>query len=111
LGVILFYWLAMTVASHLPIDFSRPAGLDKVLHFAAFGGLAFLADRCCQRRRWRWQRTAVVFLVVVAYASIDEWSQNWVPLRVCDLRDWLADVSGVCTGLAACLWMRMRGRD
>ncbi|MFP6677597.1 MAG: VanZ family protein [Pirellulaceae bacterium] len=111
LSVLLFYCVAMTIASHLPIDFSRPTGMDKVLHFAAFGGLAFLASRLCQRGQWSWRRTAVILLVVVAFASVDEWSQIWVPLRVCDLRDWLADVSGTCTGLAACLLKRPRDRD
>ena len=107
-GVLVFYWLGMTLASHLPLDFTRPRGLDKVLHFAAFGGLAFLGARLCQRSEWRWWRLGAIFIGIGIYASIDEWSQNWIPLRVCDIQDWLADIGGTGAGLLACVFARRR---
>lgn len=103
LAVLIFYWLTMTVASHLPVDFSRVYGLDKVLHCAAFAGLTFLGGRMTLRMKLRsagttWSLVAV-FLAAGAYATADELSQLLVPLRVCDVHDWLADLCGAGIGV------------
>ena len=100
IAVLIFYWLTMTVASHLPIDFSRIYGLDKVLHCAAFAGLTFLAGRICLRSRGTVWSLVAVFLAAGAYATADELSQLFVPLRVCDVHDWMADLCGAAIGVA-----------
>jgi VanZ family protein len=99
LAVLLFYWLTMTVASHLPIDFSRVNGLDKVLHCTAFAGLTFLAGRMSLRSAGTAWSLVAVFLAAGVYATADELSQLLVPLRVCDVHDWLADVCGAGMGV------------
>ena len=99
LAVLLFYWLTMTVASHLPIDFSRVYGLDKVLHCTAFAGLTFLAGRMSLRSAGTGWSLVAVFLAAGVYATADELSQLLVPLRVCDVHDWLADVCGAGMGV------------
>ena len=99
LALLIFYWLTMTVASHLPIDFSRVYGLDKVLHCAAFAGLTFLGGRMSLRSAGTTWSLVAVFLAAGVYATADELSQLLVPLRVCDVHDWLADVCGAGIGV------------
>jgi VanZ family protein len=100
------YWLALFTLTHLPID---PAGhapsiphLDKLLHGAAFGGLAVLA--CLAVAAFR-PPTAVTLLVVVGvlaiYAAADELTQGFVRHRVPDAKDWIADMLGVVVGIVA----------
>jgi VanZ family protein len=108
LAVLIFYWLGMTVASHLPVDFSQVPGLDKVLHCVAFAGLTFLASRFCLRFHHSPWWLAAVFAAACSYATADELSQTLLSMRVCDVNDWLADVSGAGVGVAVALSVRCR---
>lgn len=98
------YWVALFTLTHLPID---PAShtvnvphLDKLLHAAAFGGLAVLA--CLAVAAFR-PPTAITLLAVVfflaVYAAADELTQGFVPHRVPDAKDWIADMLGVGAGI------------
>jgi VanZ family protein len=35
------------------------------------------------------------------FGAVDEWRQRWVPGRMPDVRDWIADVVGVLLALGA----------
>jgi hypothetical protein len=48
----------------------------------------------------------VAIAITVVYAAIDEWSQGFVPSRTSDIRDFLADMLGMTTGLVAYLALR-----
>ena len=67
---------------------------DKTLHTAGFAGLAsafgvtLLAFGVRRRRR-----LVLMFVVMLAYGAIDEWTQPWFG-RGCDFTDWLHDVVG-----------------
>lgn len=115
LAAIGIYWLILFVLTHLPGD-PRPVPpgmrilpLDKIAHAAAFAGLAFLA--CVAVAAFR-PLAPLVLLGIVAvlagYAAIDELTQDWVPFREPDYRDWVADmlgmVAGICTFLLARRW-------
>jgi VanZ family protein len=83
--------LAMLVAG--PISLS--AGWDKAAHFAAFSALTFSL--------WRATAGALPLLVVLAataFAGMDEWRQAYLPDRVSDAQDFLADVAGVAATAA-----------
>ena len=95
------YWMGMFALTHVPAPMHTPpvpAGSDTAVHFALFGGLAWLGIR------WRLAvdlkpRTAVWIAwagVYMIYAGLDEWLQRFVD-RMPSLYDWLADVAGVAT--------------
>lgn len=96
------YWLALFCATHLPSS-ALPSmrGSDKLYHFAAFAGLAFLLAWALPTRA-RWGRhLAIAGFVAVVYAAVDELTQHFIPGRACELNDFLADSAGIATGLAA----------
>jgi VanZ family protein len=98
------YWLALFTLTHLPIDpTGRGPGIpcfDKLLHAAAFAGLAVLA--CLAVAAFRPPTTGILFAIVgglAVYAAADELTQGFVWNRVPDAKDWVADMLGVVTGV------------
>ncbi len=113
------YWVALAVATHVPsYDHapSPPDNSDKLGHFVAFAGLAFLllwSTAAATRRA----RPAWALAIAAVYGGLDEWAQRFVPSRVPDVWDFLADVCGSLVGVGvgiltlACaqwLWGRRR---
>jgi VanZ family protein len=100
LVVLVCYWLVIFLGTHLP---SRPdEGFqmnDKALHFGAYCGLSFLLG-CTLLRRRSWKGFLLVLAIIAAYGVFDEWSQIWVPHRIPDVSDWVADISGGIVGLS-----------
>ena len=103
------FWASLFLATHLPLP---SAGIgryfsDKLLHFGAYTGLAFLLCWAIFSRRSFTITTCVVVLVIVsAYATVDELLQIPIAGRMAEFGDWAADVAGaVCGTLAfALLW-------
>lgn len=95
------YWIALFGATHYPrIVLPSVEHGDKLAHFAAYAGLAFLFATSLAARRWSWWSIALVTMAVAAgYGAIDEVSQKFVPGRTADPYDWLADVTGAAIGL------------
>ena len=115
--VLVCYWLAMFLGTHWP-NFSLqgyPQHTDKVLHFSAYGGLAFLlalwlwlkqADPASRRpghlliERGPLRAGLWIMGLIVVYSIFDEVSQ--IPVgRDCDYKDALADWVGGIIGLSA----------
>jgi VanZ family protein len=109
--VCVLYLALMVVATHMSL--SRVAvpqwrllPFDKVFHFSAYAGLAFLLATLAAaiwtgtqgKRRTRFLRYAAVLPVVALYGVIDEVTQPMVG-RTMDGLDWLADITGAATGL------------
>lgn len=73
---------------------------DKVIHFFAYGGLAFLVMLVL--KAWKPQATvmrgAIIALVVVA--AVDELTQP-LTLRHADWLDWVANSAGIIVGATA----------
>lgn len=111
------YWVAMFIGTHVPSpDLGDvPAGSDKVLHFGAYGGLAFLLGLRIALRTGRFRKldAAIVFGITIVYSIIDELLQM-IPVlrRTADFYDILADAVGSLCGLAALAvivwWYRRR---
>ena len=96
------YWLAIFAATHLP---SRALpGLqwsDKVYHIIAFSGLAFLLAWALPNRLSRtFPHVVLAALIGLLYACLDEFTQQFIPGRTCDVWDVLADAGGIAIGLA-----------
>ena len=97
------YLLAMFVATHLPLPsgITNPGipGADKLVHTAMYAGLAVLVLAAASIGRPVSPGMAVVLLFLIAtYAAVDEWTQQFVPGRSSDPRDWVADVIGASLG-------------
>ena len=81
-------------------------GFDKLQHFIAYAALAAAAGLWFSRES-RIRRPLRVFLICTAvasfYGAVDEFHQYFVPGRVCDVWDWIADTLGGAAGAAALL--------
>ncbi len=108
-GLLACYWLLMFVGSHVKLSESSTVFRvrDKVLHFAAYAGLALLAVvyQHFRKRGVGWVDLAAVWGITAAYGVFDEITQ--IPVgRTCDPLDWLADAAGAAAGLMAFLVLR-----
>jgi len=102
--VLALYWPALFVSAHIPVPAPiQGAGVsDKSLHFLAYLTLVFLlwfAVSGIGRVNWRRSRPWLVLLTVVVYGIIDEILQGLVPGRSPDVMDFVADMTGVLTGM------------
>ncbi len=96
------YWVAIFAATHLPAPIVPTVGSDKLQHMIAFGGLGFLLAWTLSMviARVRVQVIATI-LIALTYATLDEWSQQFVVGRTPDIADGLADVCGAVLGLSS----------
>ncbi len=102
--VLAIYWLTLVIATHWPLKIPPPGqpifGKDKVLHFSAYAGLAFLFGLVAALRKRRGATVALAGVAAV-YAVLagfgDEVTQ---PLTGRDFEwwDWLADSLGATAG-------------
>lgn len=96
------YWIALFAATHyprVPLPGELPQG-DKLVHFAAFGVLAFLFWHFVRARRPLGDRFAWVSgISLVAYAAFDEYLQQFVG-RHTDPMDFAANTAGIVCILA-----------
>lgn len=69
---------------------------DKFAHFGAYGLLGTLV---CRIRGAGWRSAGVSLLVVSAYGASDEWHQSFVPGRMSDAGDWVADTLGAALAI------------
>jgi VanZ family protein len=86
---------------------------DKLIHLGAFMGLGILTYRALrnQDRFPTLASHAFLWTVILAtvYGAFDETHQIFVPGRMADVMDWLADVSGVFVAvLLEWIWNKIR---
>ncbi len=68
-------------------------GSDKIGHFVLIGGVAFFFNLSLRCRKWRgW---LIGSLIVGTVATLEEFSQKWIPSRTFDLLDLTADFAGI----------------
>lgn len=94
------YWLAMFLATHLPVApvVERLPTTDKHLHFGAYFGLGFILPWWSGAPVTRHIATRL-WLLLLTYAAIDELLQ--IPVgRSAEWGDWLADAAGGLVGIA-----------
>lgn len=99
------WWLAAFAATHTPIPPLPPGPdvllkADKLVHFAIYAGIAFMAVKAgLGDRLGRWGLAGLL----LAFAVFDELSQ--IPVgRHAHFYDWVADAAGVAAGLVAAAW-------
>lgn len=69
---------------------------DKMGHFLVYGLLATLLVRLARSPRAWW----LALVVTSLYGVSDEWHQDFVPGRSCELGDWVADTVGGALAIA-----------
>ncbi len=104
------YWVLLFIATHasaVRIPGEIPHS-DKLVHFSAFGILAFLCWRFAQA--WRSIGDRFVWgagAVLIAYAAVDEYLQQFVG-RHTDVLDFGADTAGIVSVLTVLELVRRR---
>ena len=82
---------------------------DKVYHIIAFSGLSFLLCWAVPSRLGqRFRQLGVAGGIALAYAGFDEFTQQFIPGRHCDIWDVAADAVGICVGIScylSCHWL------
>ena len=108
LGVVVLgaYWLMIFVGTHLPgsLDFS-PQANDKIKHFGAFFVLGTLMCYVTTSPRLV-ARFSLIGAIGVGYAIIDELTQHFIPRRVPDFYDVVADSFGLFAAIGCYLTLR-----
>jgi len=102
--VLALYWPTLFVFAHIPIpQVVREADVsDKSLHVLGYLVLVYLlwfAVRGDEKVNWRNIGPWWILAIMALYGVLDEWSQNYVAGRTCDVQDFLADVVGIVGGL------------
>ena len=97
------YWIGIFVLTHIPIPqvVYEAKVSDKTLHFVAYLIFTFLlCSAVSPNKKINWRKKTIwwLVLVMVAYAVIDEWLQQYIG-RSTDLTDFFANMKGVATGL------------
>lgn len=99
--LVVFYWLALVIATHLPGQ-QVPHQLDpvdKFLHITAYAGLSFLA--LFAFRPFGASKVFMVGLVALlaVHGIIDEVTQGLIPGRYPSALDAMADATGAVVGV------------
>ncbi|MEG8947108.1 VanZ family protein [Rosettibacter firmus] len=102
---LVIYWIFLFFLTTLPLDAVPKIfnSQDKIEHFFAYLFLAFLLAFSLHFQK----RSIIVsknyfwfsILLLIAYATIDEMHQIFVPGRFCDVYDWISDVLGGVIGI------------
>lgn len=74
---------------------------DKLVHFVMYAGFAFLVARAVAVCLAHVDRFTLWMAIVISamYGVSDEVHQYFVPMRSCDLWDWVADLLGSVAGV------------
>ena len=101
---LVLYWIVLFTATTLPGQDLPDLGFsDKIQHFGAFFVLAILLNLALiyQRKSYFLFKNAIISTIIItmSYGAIDEIHQLFISGRSADIRDWLADSSGVIIGI------------
>ncbi len=104
--VLIFYWVAIFFATHIPVpDWTRKMGVsDKIMHFAAYLVLMlllWLSVNFEKKADWKKIQTWLLMGIAAFYAVLDEVTQYFIEGRSADLHDVIANLLGVGTAMIA----------
>jgi len=91
--------------SRLPVSIGGSS--DLAIHGLVYGLLGMLMVRALANGSWRGvniNTLVTAVLLTVFYGCTDEYHQSFVPGRVADIRDVIADAVGACSGAVA-VWL------
>lgn len=95
------YWVALFILTHVPsIELPDITLIDKICHAIAYATLAFAIGSVLTIWRGYQARLPIwIWTIAVSYGAIDEYTQQFVQNRSCDIFDLLADALGAAAGL------------
>lgn len=101
---LIVYWIILFTATTLPGPQLPDIHIgDKIEHFSAFFILAVLLNLTLifQKKSYFLFKYAKLVTIIICflYGAIDELHQMIIPGRYADIRDWLADSTGVLIGV------------
>lgn len=100
------FWLS---AQSNPLPLLTAHVWDKALHLTEYAVLGALYWRALDGEHLNvWTATALAVLAGSLYGASDEFHQSFVPLRMADVHDWLADTLGAMVGVALYGWMMVQ---
>ena len=103
---ILIYWLSDQSTLPAPELFQHQ---DKVVHAGAYFVMAVFTLRAFRHSISSLPCLILASLVFCSlYGLFDEWHQSFVPGRMSDINDWLADTMGAIIFLGWYYWYRLR---
>ncbi|GHV73504.1 hypothetical protein AGMMS49940_08060 [Spirochaetia bacterium] len=115
--VVAAIWI-LSSQSTLPVLPKGILGFDKFQHgiaYLALAGTFVFWFSPTQRRFHRLRTFLLIVLISSLYGVIDEIHQFYVPLRDCNVWDWIADTIGACLGGGTALlverWVVRRRND
>ena len=85
--------------------------VDKLVHFSEYFILGLLTARAFlgTAANISLAKTIILSIIVISlYAAFDEWHQNFIPDRTCDIFDFSADFIGLSIGVIAYVVPRCR---
>jgi len=103
--------LAVSSAPNLKVPEVDFWAVDKVVHFLEYAGFAFLIFRSVSRSRWGRRGCSAFWTSLALLAGValtDELWQSFVPGRVSDPLDYLADVLGGAVAVVVLSFVRSR---
>ncbi|MBI5460907.1 MAG: VanZ family protein [Gammaproteobacteria bacterium] len=103
------FYLSSHTMPDVDLGFS---GQDKLLHLGAYGLLSMLLLGGMLRRPDGYRPTQIALAVLLAalYGCSDEWHQSFVPSRMLDSLDLVADVLGALLGALALQILTQRSK-
>lgn len=116
-------WLAVLFAVAVVTGSSLPGSslpdlgshqIDKVLHFLQYAILGYLVTRGwgpCRHDKPDRLGTWLLVVLMVGFAALDEFHQNWIPGRSVEFWDWVADATGVIISFLLAVWVNRRMRS
>ncbi|MBN1348249.1 VanZ family protein [candidate division KSB1 bacterium] len=104
-------WAAVIFSlSHIPYIQTPDLGFnvtDKMAHFGVYAILGYLVIRAMtlnQPARMTWRNLLLAGIIAMLYAASDEVHQMFVPGRVAEIGDFIADSSGVICAIVV-FWL------
>lgn len=99
---LLLYTGALVTGTHLPpSELPAVPTNDKLLHFGAYFGLAFLSGAWLSTQGiWRTRTAFLCALSLAVFGAVDELTQPFFR-RTAEWADWGADLLGIVSGLIA----------
>jgi VanZ family protein len=92
--------------SDIPASPFRDA--DKLVHLSIYGVMGWLAVRAWTIGSRSTASALLALALVSCFGAIDEWHQQYIPLRSMDFLDSAADTTGAALGVATALFGERR---
>ena len=102
---LIIYWIIILIGTTIPADsFVDTFEIsDKIKHFVAYFGLAILLGLNLHFQE-KWKSLSFYYIIAtlvicMTYGVLDELHQMFIPNRMAEFLDWVADSLGTITGL------------